>query len=247
MKHDMCIFLSICLFQFLTIACVHADEGGSSVTGTINSHGMSQVPDHPPPALSSLSITDTTGLDGRGKLLVDTLNTQRFESSRSYIIIDKTNRTLSYFKNDQEVFRFPVAFGSRPGQKRRRGDRRTPEGEYRIIAKHEASKFHKFLWLNYPNGDDARRGRDAGLISERDYEAIIRAVENDTIPPQNTRLGGDIGIHGGTAVRIYRKILFLDDDYDWTLGCIAAKNEHIDQLYDRVEVGTRVLIMEREE
>jgi murein L,D-transpeptidase YafK len=160
----------------------------------------------------------------------------------SYIVIDKTDRTLSYFKDGQEVLTFPVAFGSRPGQKRRRGDRRTPEGDYRIVAKHGASKFHKFLLLNYPNGDDARRGLDAGLISERDYTAIVTAVENDTIPPQRTRLGGYIGIHGGTAVRIYRKLLFLDDDYDWTLGCIATKNENIDRLYDRVEVGTRVII-----
>lgn len=206
------LFLVICLSQLFLIVCAYAEEGVPSVMGA-------------------------TDPDGTGKALADTLG-----SSGSLIVIDKANRILSYFEDGQEVLEFPVAFGSRPGQKRRRGDRRTPEGEYRIAAKNGSSKYHKFLWLNYPNRDDARRGLKASLISQRDYEAIVRAVESHTIPPQQTRLGGYIGIHGGKAVRVFRKILFLDDDYDWTFGCIALKNGNLDRLYERVKVGTRVVI-----
>ncbi|MBI4531512.1 MAG: L,D-transpeptidase [Candidatus Latescibacteria bacterium] len=213
MNQSLRTLLTIFLFHLIVVPCICAEDG---------------MP----------SIIDATGSNGRVEVSVDRPDT----IGSSLIVIDKATSLLAYFEDGREVLRFPVAFGSRPGQKKKRGDRRTPEGDYRVVAKHRASKYHKFLWINYPNRDDAIRGLEARLISGRDYEAIITALENDAIPPQQTRLGGYIGIHGGKAVRIYRKTLFLDDDYNWTLGCIAAKNEHIDRLYDIVEVGTRVRI-----
>lgn len=240
-------FLVIYLFHLMIMPCVYAEESVPSVKGATGSNGIGEVSADTLGLSGSFvlkegtpSITDTTGLNGVSKVSADTLDT--LGSSGSFILISKTNRMLVYIENGQEVLRFPVAFGERSGKKQRRGDRRTPEGEYQIVAKHGSSKYHKFLWFNYPNAEDARRGLDAGLISKRDYEAITKAVENDTIPPQHTRLGGYIGIHGGKAVRVLKKTVFLDDEYDWTLGCIAAKNQHIDRLYGRVKVGIWVLI-----
>jgi lipoprotein-anchoring transpeptidase ErfK/SrfK len=57
------------------------------------------------------------------------------------------------------------------------------------------------------------------------------------MPPQHTRLGGEIYIHGsppqgavGTAGQ------------DWTRGCIALDNEAIRDLHERVQLGTPVTI-----
>ena len=49
-------------------------------------------------------------------------------------------------------------------------------------------------------------------------------------PPQNTRLGGTIYIHGHGA------------SSDWTWGCVALENEDIRELFNSISVGTPVTI-----
>jgi lipoprotein-anchoring transpeptidase ErfK/SrfK len=51
------------------------------------------------------------------------------------------------------------------------------------------------------------------------------------VPPWDTRLGGEIFIHGHGASR------------DWTRGCIALDNEDMRELYGLVDVGTPVTIL----
>ena len=53
-------------------------------------------------------------------------------------------------------------------------------------------------------------------------------------PPQNTRLGGDIFIHGGGTGKLLGLIR------DWTLGCVALENENIKELFDLLPVKTPV-------
>jgi L,D-peptidoglycan transpeptidase YkuD (ErfK/YbiS/YcfS/YnhG family) len=67
--------------------------------------------------------------------------------------------------------------------------------------------------------------------SRSQYNAIVRAIRNRTTPPQYTRLGGLIYIHGHGARS------------DWTLGCVALENEDIKELFDAVGVGTQVTIL----
>ena len=52
------------------------------------------------------------------------------------------------------------------------------------------------------------------------------------MPPQHTRLGGEIYIHGRG----------VHDDPDGTRGCIALNNDDMQELYDRVGIGTSVTI-----
>ena len=56
-------------------------------------------------------------------------------------------------------------------------------------------------------------------------------------PPQNTALGGYIGIHGlgNRDPAIHKKM-------NWTDGCIALTDEQIEQLAQWIDVGTRVVI-----
>ena len=66
------------------------------------------------------------------------------------------------------------------------------------------------------NAEDAVRGKREGLISETDFDQIVRAEENRTTPPMTTPLGGWIEIHGdGTGGKS-----------NWTRGCIAIMNEY---------------------
>jgi murein L,D-transpeptidase YafK len=82
------------------------------------------------------------------------------------------------------------------GNKVRAGDRRTPEGDFYIFTKNDKSAFYLSLGLSYPNAPHTERGLRDGLINRSQYETIMRALKARKAPPQNTRLGGDIYIHG---------------------------------------------------
>lgn len=157
--------------------------------------------------------------------------------------ISKSSKELLVKRGSRVEKRFRVALGGGgPGDKRQRGDSRTPVGTYRIVDFNEESRFQLFMHLNYPNVKDAFFGYKSQLISRGDFDRIVAALKRDTVPPQDTALGGAIGIHGiGEAdeekMRIHRS-------QDWTEGCIALTNSEILELRRYVGVGTKVTINE---
>jgi murein L,D-transpeptidase YafK len=157
------------------------------------------------------------------------------------IVIKKSERRLYLYRVDGGRKRlakaYAVALGSSPvGHKQRQGDGATPEGEYYVTHKNPKSNFYLSLGLSYPNARDAESGLQRGLISRREYEVITAAIKGGGKPPQHTKLGGDIFIHGGGASRL------LGLRRDWTLGCVALENEDIKELFEIVPVKTPVRI-----
>jgi murein L,D-transpeptidase YafK len=147
------------------------------------------------------------------------------------IEIYKSKRELAIYDGDTLSVRYPIALGRQAeGPKRREGDGKTPEGGYSVCSKNENSKFHLSLGLSYPNIDDAKRGVAGGLIGQSEYRTIETAIRRGLCPPWDTALGGEIMIHGGGT------------QSDWTAGCIALDDEHIDLLYRLCTVGTEVTI-----
>ncbi len=138
---------------------------------------------------------------------------------------------------------YPVALGSGGrGDKHYLGDRKTPIGAYRIVRFNENSPFYYFMQLNYPNVKDAFYGLKNRLISRWEFNRIINALNFYEIPPQDSLLGGRIGIHGlgeETAEKMH-----IHRNFDWTQGCIAMTNESIEDLRHYVGIGTRVVINE---
>ena len=151
--------------------------------------------------------------------------------AKSRILVKKGQRKLLLYSNEKLVRTYRIGLGLSPvGDKVRAGDRRTPEGEFYVFTKNDKSAFYLSLGLSYPNAPHAERGLRDGLITRGQYEAIMRALGAKKAPPQNTRLGGDIYIHGHGA------------GSDWTWGCVALENEDIRELFDAVSVGTPVTI-----
>jgi murein L,D-transpeptidase YafK len=149
----------------------------------------------------------------------------------------KGRREMELLRDEELVRRFPIVLGSDPREsKRLQGDGRTPVGKYVIQEKHPSKRFHLFLGLNYPNIDDAERGYDDGLIDPNQWVDIFFANARRRLPPWNTRLGGQVGIHGFGD----RPLIPID----WTKGCIAVSNEEIEFLYHQLPVGTPVIIHE---
>jgi murein L,D-transpeptidase YafK len=149
-----------------------------------------------------------------------------------HIVIKKAARTLELFDGNRIVHTYKTALGFAPtGDKEIEGDGKTPEGEFYVFVKNSQSKFYLSLGLSYPNAEDAKRGLAKKLISRAQYDQIIKAIDKRQIPPQNTKLGGDIYIHGGGSGQ------------DWTWGCIALENPDIKELFDAAAVGMPVRIL----
>jgi lipoprotein-anchoring transpeptidase ErfK/SrfK len=146
------------------------------------------------------------------------------------ILIEKSRLRLTILDGGQPVKRYRAAIGANKGDKVREGDQKTPEGEFYVCVKNHNSKYVLSLGLSYPNIADARRGLRDGLISRGDYNRIVSAIRNRRQPPWNTKLGGEIMIHG--------KRLGGRD----TLGCIALEDEDIRELFPRITLGTKVTI-----
>jgi murein L,D-transpeptidase YafK len=154
------------------------------------------------------------------------------------IVIDKGSRTLRLFEGERLERSFAVALGrNASADKTLEGDEATPEGEFYVCAKNPRSKFFLSLCLSYPNVEDADRGFAAGLITLAEHAAIVEAQREKKRPPQYTRLGGEIYIHGQPAQFESGRAK------DWTRGCIALENPAMRELYERVELGTPVLIV----
>ena len=182
-----------------------------------------------------------------GILAPSTLQADGFASidgyHRYYLEIDKSERRLRV-RHDDVIYReYAIASGrGGPGEKQRLGDKRTPVGIYRIVGFNEDSKFHLFMRLNYPNVKDAFNGLKNRLISKREFDRIINSLRRGGLPPQNTALGGAIGIHGVGAENAHK--LKIHENLNWTEGCVALKNNEISELRNYVSIGTEVVIKE---
>jgi len=147
------------------------------------------------------------------------------------IIVKKADRKLLLYSAGKLVRTYHVGLGLSPvGDKVREGDRRTPEGDFYVFTKNDKSAFYLSLGISYPNAAHAERGLRDGLITRAQYESIISALNAKQAPPQNTKLGGDIYIHGNGA------------STDWTWGCVALENDDVRELFNAVPVGTPVRI-----
>ncbi|MFZ2726610.1 MAG: L,D-transpeptidase [Methylococcaceae bacterium] len=160
-------------------------------------------------------------------------------SSDIWLLVDTKAKKIEVKKGEQTVETlFEIAIGrGGAGLKNHRGDNITPHGDYRIGWIGEKSMFKKFLGLTYPSADDAKKALAKGVINQETHDRIIEAHERHEIPPQNTPLGGQIGIHGlGQGdIRVHKL-------FDWTHGCIALTNSQIDHLSQLVDTGTLVKI-----
>ena len=164
-------------------------------------------------------------------------------AARYEIEVNKTQRLLIVREGEEVRKVYRIAWGrGGPGDKQRLGDRKTPVGTYRVIGFNDNSKFDFFIRLNYPNIKDAFYGLKMDVITRGEFDRIISALRINALPPQNTALGGAIGIHG-IGPETPEK-LHIHEHLNWTEGCIALRNNEIHELRPYVGIGTRVVIIE---
>ena len=79
------------------------------------------------------------------------------------VVIHKSARRLSLFRDGTLLKTYRVALGSQPqGPKACQGDGRTPEGLYRIAVKNRQSRYHLSLGISYPGPADRKGAQELG-------------------------------------------------------------------------------------
>ena len=141
-----------------------------------------------------------------------------------YIIVDKSDYELSVYDSEGWYATYPVVFGSRnQADKYMEGDKRTPEGSFKITNIRPHSKWNKMMMLDYPNKESWEK------FNTRKAKGLI---------PRNARIGGGIALHGTWP----NDNIVVDDYTNWTNGCVSLKNSDIDEIRNFVTVGTKVII-----
>jgi len=183
--------------------------------------------------LDSVEITLNLVIDHFQKILVDSFKAypqwqkmveqsiRQSKKNKTYVfIVDKMARELMVYKNGVLSHKYIIELS--PNwlvNKQKQGDKATPEGFYKITDKKQngQTKYYKALLLNYPNEEDKKR--------------FVQNKKQGTIENHAT-IGNFIEIHGSGGKGI-----------DWTDGCIALKNEEMDELFRICSLGTPVTIV----
>ena len=158
--------------------------------------------------------------------------------SNIWIRVDKSERTTFVYRGAELLRTLPADVSISPEDKVRRSNLgesehyRIPEGTFFVTRRNPNSEYYRAFVLSYPGPVHAARGLEAGIITQSQYDTIIRADLEGREPPMGTRLGGLIEIHGQGSGR----------QTAWTRGCVALRNVHMDELWEYVEVGTPVVI-----
>ncbi|TCL65344.1 LysM domain-containing protein [Hydrogenispora ethanolica] len=188
-----------------------------------------------------LTLPDSAAPAATGRTLAQILAAKGLPAPAPLqIVVDKSAHRLSVFAGDGWLKSYPVQLGGGgSGPKQTQGDHRTPQGFFYIVQKAVLQPADEFLgsrWLRlgYPNIGDAIRGVSGRLIGAAEYQTIVTAFRDKTVPPQYTALGGGIGIHGGDRPSL---------GPDWTWGCIGLSDPDVEDLYPHATPGTPVIIL----
>ena len=130
------------------------------------------------------------------------------------IVVHKMDRRMELIRDGQPIRTYRIDLGWQTlGHKQHEGDGRTPEGIYHIETRNSRSGYHRALKISYPNDEDRARARARGESP-----------------------GGLILIHGQpNNARSYER---AQKKRDWTEGCIAVRNEEVEEIWDLVADGT---------
>jgi len=143
-----------------------------------------------------------------------------------YIIVDKSDIELKVYDNKVRYANYPNFFCRKDlSDKMREGDKRTPDGNFKVILKKYHPKWGPELLLDYPNDISFQK------FSERKSKGLL---------PKNARIGGGIAIHATRPQEEWT----VDNFYNWTDGCVSVKYTEMKDLFSYIPVGTPVTIQQ---
>ena len=155
-----------------------------------------------------------------GLLLLGTILLQACSTPKKYVLVDKSERKMYVKKGGRTIEEFNIALGQVPvGKKVREGDKKTPEGVYRLGYRNSRSSFYKSIAVSYPNLTDRKRAQSLGV--RPGGQIVVHGLPNGRNLAQTTRVSGK----------------------DWTDGCIALSNKDMNRFWSLIDKpGTLIKI-----
>jgi murein L,D-transpeptidase YafK len=133
------------------------------------------------------------------------------------VVVIKNEHKLLLMKDGRVLKTYLVSLGESPvGAKMRRGDHKTPEGDYVLDWHNPRSEYYRSIHISYPNEADRKRARRMGVSPGGDV--FVHGLPNDYKPLAHENLG------------------------DWTDGCIAVTDAEMDEIWRAVPDGTPIEI-----
>ena len=132
--------------------------------------------------------------------------------------VTKSQNKMYLLDSGKVVKEYNIALGGNPkGHKQQEGDQRTPEGIYTLDYIKEDSSFYRAMHISYPNKTDINNAKKLGVSP-----------------------GGFIMVHGQKNKLGW--LAPITQNFNWTNGCIAIKNDEMDDFLKLVKVGTKIQI-----
>jgi hypothetical protein len=117
------------------------------------------------------------------------------EGLNSFLIVDTKNHKMWLCQENKPVGEYEVELGLSGIEKRKKGDKKTPVGEYILGTPRPSVRFGIFIPVGYPTEEQVSNGYS----------------------------GSAIGIHGPT--RAFKRLASTTTRSDWTHGCIAVRTD----------------------
>ena len=176
--------------------------------------------------LASLSLANAAVAQQQGRL-------------KPWILVDTELGKLAVMKGFKPIKTFEnIAIGRNGASEVRvSGDQKTPIGSFEIAWISDSARYTQFFGLSYPTLDVAQRALDENRISTNTFEEIKIALDAGRLPPQDTPLGGNLGIHG-----LGNSDPDIHASFNWTNGCVALTDGQLKELARYVTIGTPVII-----
>jgi hypothetical protein len=145
------------------------------------------------------------------------------KDSITILVVKKNFRMYVYHKH-RFLTSYKCVFGpDYMNQKQQEGDRRTPEGTFKISMTKGHADWVMFMLIDYPNAES--------------YKNFQENIRTHAIPA-TARIGGAVGIHA-----VWEDAdMVVDTKHNWTDGCIAMKRNDILELNKLIKIGTPITI-----
>jgi murein L,D-transpeptidase YafK len=141
-----------------------------------------------------------------------------------YIVIDKSDYELKVYDEEGLYATYHVVFCSNDlNDKFMAGDKRTPEGNFKVLLKKIHPKWGPELLLDFPNVESIRK------FNERISKGLV---------PKTAKIGNGIAIHATRPQEEWT----VDYFQNWTDGCVSLKYKEAKDLYSYIPAGTPVTI-----
>jgi murein L,D-transpeptidase YafK len=136
------------------------------------------------------------------------------------ILVVKKERKMFLYKDGEIQQTIRISLGKNPiGEKQKKGDKKTPEGDFFIHRKLCSVKYYRSLCISYPGPKEKEKAKRRGID-----------------------LGGDITIHAQPKWNADGSGDTHTLSKDWTEGCIAVTNDAMNDLWYAVREGVPIVI-----